>query len=51
MVPDLISHCTTMTYWTDLSIAYASQRSYLDDLFHLYPTIPEGIRDVDAGKW
>jgi len=40
-----------MTYWTDLSIAYASQRSYLDDLFQLYPTIPEGIRDVDAVKW
>ena len=40
-----------MTYWTDLSIAYAAQRSYLDDLFQLYPTIPEGIRDVDAVKW
>ena len=40
-----------MTYWTDLSIAYASQRSYLDDLFQLYPTIPEGIRDVDTEQW
>lgn len=40
-----------MTYWTDLSVAYASQRSYLDDLFQLYPTIPEGIRDVDSVRW
>lgn len=40
-----------MNHWTDLSIAYASQRSYLDDLFQLYPTIPEGIRDVDGAKW
>ena len=40
-----------MNYWTDLSVTYASQRSYLDDLFQLYPTIPEGIRDVDAVKW
>lgn len=35
-----------MNYWTKLSIEYASQRSYLDDLFHVYPTIPEGIRDI-----
>lgn len=37
--------------WTELSIEYASQRSYLDDLFHVYPTIPEGIRDIDDGLW
>ena len=24
-----------------MSIEYAAQRSYLDDLFHVYPTIPE----------
>lgn len=34
-----------------MSIEYASQRSYLDDLFHVYPTIPEGIRDIDNGLW
>lgn len=34
-----------------MSIEYASQRSYLDDLFHVYPTIPEGIRDIDDGLW
>ncbi len=33
------------------SIEYASQRSYLDDLFKVYPTIPEGIRDIDEDVW
>lgn len=37
--------------WLETSIEYASQRSYLDDLFHVYPTIPEGIRDIDSGLW
>lgn len=37
--------------WIEMSIEYASQRSYLDDLFHVYPTIPEGIRDIDDGLW
>lgn len=37
--------------WIQLSIDYASQRSYLDDLFKVYPTIPEGIRDIDINKW
>lgn len=40
-----------MNYWTRLSIEYANQRSYLDDLFQVYPTIPEGIRDIDGGIW
>lgn len=40
-----------MNYWTELSIEYANQRSYLDDLFHVYPTIPEGIRDVNQDIW
>lgn len=30
---------------------YASQRSYLDDLFAVYPTIPDGIRDIDRTIW
>ena len=33
------------------SIEYANQRSYLDDLFRVYPTIPEGIRDIDKRLW
>ena len=37
--------------WIEMSIEYANQRSYLDDLFQVYPTIPEGIRDLDDGLW
>lgn len=37
--------------WIRLSIDYAGQRSYLDDLFTVYPTIPEGIRDIDPDAW
>lgn len=40
-----------MNYWTKLSIEYANQRSYLDDLFRVYPTIPNGIRYVDKVIW
>ncbi len=40
-----------MNKWTKLSIEYANQSSYLDDLFRVYPTIPEGIRDVDEDIW
>ena len=40
-----------MNRWTQLSIEYANQRSYLDDLFQVYPTIPDGIRSVDAKSW
>ncbi|MYB67065.1 MAG: restriction endonuclease [Gemmatimonadetes bacterium] len=40
-----------MNRWTKLSIDYANQRSYLDDLFQVYPTIPEGIRDIDKESW
>ncbi|MDI9336071.1 MAG: restriction endonuclease, partial [Gammaproteobacteria bacterium] len=40
-----------MNPWTQLSIDYANQRSYLDDLFKVYPTIPEGIREIDNQSW
>lgn len=40
-----------MNYWTQLSIDYANQRSYLDDLFQVYPTIPEGVREINQDKW
>ena len=40
-----------MRLWTQLSIEYANQRSYLDDLFSVYPTIPEGIRDINEYLW
>ncbi len=40
-----------MNRWCRLSIDYANQRSYLDDLFQVYPTIPEGIRDINEKIW
>ena len=40
-----------MNHWTDLSIQYASQKSYLDDLFQVYPTIPDGIREINKVNW
>jgi hypothetical protein len=40
-----------MNRWIELSIEYANQRSYLDDLFHVYPTIPDGIREIDETRW
>jgi len=40
-----------MNYWTKLSIDFANQRNYLDQLFTVYPIIPEGIREVDNKKW
>jgi hypothetical protein len=40
-----------MNHWTKLSIEYAEQKSYLDDLFQVYPTIPDGIRELDKDKW
>jgi len=40
-----------MNHWTDLSIEYANQRNYLDDLFRIYPTIPDGIREIDEKCW
>lgn len=40
-----------MNPWTKMSIDYVNQRSYLDDLFQVYPTIPEGIREIDEEIW
>jgi hypothetical protein len=40
-----------INYWLDLSIQYANQRSYLDDLFKIYPTIPDGIRSLNEANW
>jgi len=40
-----------MDYWTQLSIDFANQRNYLDELFSVYPTIPEGIREINEDLW
>lgn len=40
-----------MNYWTKLSIEFASQRNYLDELFRVYPCIPDCLREIDKEKW
>lgn len=40
-----------MNFWMKLSIEFANQRNYLDELFAVYPTIPNGIRDIDQNVW
>lgn len=40
-----------LNYWTQLSVEYANNRAYLDDLFRIYPTVPEGIREISDLKW
>lgn len=37
--------------FTQYSIDYANQRNYLDNLFSVYPTIPNWIRDLNERKW
>jgi hypothetical protein len=39
-----------MNKWIQYSIDYANQQSYLDDLFQVYPTIPDGISTIEAQK-
>ena len=41
----------TMNHWTQLSVDFANQRDYLDQLFTVYPTVPETIRELDDAKW
>jgi len=36
-----------MNYRTQLSIELANQRDYLDQLFKVYPTVPDTIREID----
>lgn len=40
-----------MNRFLEQSIQYANQRSYLDDLFRVYPTIPDGIREINELIW
>lgn len=40
-----------MNYWTKISIDFANQENYLDELYKVYPTIPEGAREVNEAKW
>lgn len=40
-----------MNYWTNLSIEFANQKNYLDELFKVYPTIPNCIRSINKNLW
>ncbi len=40
-----------MNYWTQLSIELANKKDYLDQLFKVYPLVPEAVREVDEPKW
>ena len=40
-----------MNHWLKLSVEYANQRNYLDNLFRVYPIIPEDIRDINQKTW
>ncbi|MDR3183399.1 MAG: hypothetical protein LBT89_10890 [Planctomycetaceae bacterium] len=40
-----------MNHWTELSITFANQRNYLDELFRVYSIVPEKIREIDQDKW
>lgn len=42
-----MKHYFSMNWFMEQSIDYAQQKSYLDDLFKVYPTIPNGIREID----
>jgi hypothetical protein len=40
-----------VNYWTDLSIQFANQRNYLDELFSVYPLAPDVIRELNSTAW
>lgn len=40
-----------MNHWTKLSIEFANQRNYLDELYRVYPLAPDSIRMIDETKW
>lgn len=40
-----------MNLFLEHSIQFANQRNYLDELFRVYPTIPDQIREIDVTKW
>jgi len=40
-----------MNFFLKESLDYAQERCYLDDLFSVYPTINNKIRDIDSKKW
>lgn len=39
-----------MNYWTQLSIEFANQRNYLDELYKVYPISPNLRREIPEDK-
>ena len=40
-----------MNFWTKLSVDYASQKNYLDELYPVYPIVPNPRRTIKAELW
>ena len=40
-----------MNYWTEISVRFANQRNYLDELFKVYPMSPNIRREISRAKW
>lgn len=40
-----------MNVWLKKSIEYANEKSYLDDLFEIYPTLPGQDRELSEQEW
>ncbi len=40
-----------MNIWLKKSIDYANKKSYLDDLFEVYPTLPGQDRELEKQEW
>lgn len=40
-----------MNFWTKMSIEFANQRNYLDELFKVYPISPNLRREIPTNKW
>ena len=40
-----------MNFWTKLSVEFAQQCNYLDELYKVYPISPNLRREIDTDKW
>ena len=40
-----------MNVWIKKSCDFAAQRNYLDELFRVYPTDSDVLRDIDSALW
>ena len=40
-----------MNYWTRISVEFANQRNYLDELYRVYPIVPNIRREIDGTIW